>query len=112
MRIKNSLKNFMAGLGSTLISSILAFVSRTIFINILGEAYLGINGLLTNVLSMLSLAELGIGTAINFSLYKPIAENDEKKISILMNFYKIVKVFKFILIRLKFLQIWMNLHRF
>lgn len=114
MRIKNSLKNFMAGLGSTLISSILAFVSRTIFINILGEAYLGINGLLTNVLSMLSLAELGIGTAINFSLYKPIAENDEKKISILMNFYKItyryigIIVFIVGLIIMLFLDVMIN----
>lgn len=89
MRTKNSLKNFSAGLMSTLVSSILAFVSRTIFISVLGSSYLGINGLLNNVLSMLSLAELGIGTAINFSLYKPIANNDEEKISLLMNFYKI-----------------------
>lgn len=89
MRVKNSLKNFGAGLGTMLVSNILAFVSRTVFIQILGLTYLGVNGLLTNVLSMLSLAELGIGTAINFSLYKPIADNDEKKILILMNFYKI-----------------------
>lgn len=89
MRIKNTLRNFGTGLGTTLVSNMLSFVSRTVFISILGTSYLGVNGLLANVLSMLSLAELGIGTAINFSLYKPIADNDEKKISILMNFYKV-----------------------
>ncbi|NFO13458.1 teichoic acid transporter [Clostridium botulinum] len=88
MRIQNSLKNFGSGLGMNLVSSILAFISRTIFINVLGTAYLGVNGLLTNVLSMLSLAELGVGTAINFSLYKPVAEGDNKKILLLMKFYK------------------------
>ena len=89
MRVKNSLRNFASGLGAMLVSNILAFLSRTVFIYILGKSYLGVNGLLTNVLSMLSLAELGVGTAINFSLYKPIAENDEKKISMLMSFYKV-----------------------
>lgn len=88
MRIKNSLKNFGSGLAINLITNLLAFFSRTIFINVLGKSYLGVNGLLTNVLSMLSLAELGVGTAINFSLYKPVAEGDKKKITLLMNFYK------------------------
>lgn len=94
MRIKNSLKNFGSGLAINLINNLLAFFSRTIFINVLGKSYLGVNGLLTNVLSMLSLAELGVGTAINFSLYKPIAEEDNKKIALLMSFYK--KVYKWI----------------
>ena len=88
MRTRNSIINFLSGVGSTLISNLLTFISRTIFINILGSSYLGVNGLLTNVLSMLSLAELGIGTAINFSLYQPLAEKDDEKIAILMAFYK------------------------
>ena len=88
MRTLNSLKNFSTGIATTLITTLLNFISRTIFISILGSSYLGINGLLTNLLSMLSLAELGIGSAINFSLYKPIAEKDNKKIAILMNLYK------------------------
>lgn len=79
MRIKNSLKNFGSGLAINLITNLLAFFSRTIFINVLGKSYLGVNGLLTNVLSMLSLAELGVGTAINFSLYKPVAEGNKKR---------------------------------
>lgn len=94
MRVKNSLKNFFGSFSSTMVSNILSFVSRTIFISVLGKSYLGVNGLLSNVLSMLSLAELGIGTAINFSLYKPIAENDENKIILLMNFYK--KAYRYI----------------
>lgn len=94
MRIKNSLRNFGSGLAINLITNLLAFFSRAIFISVLGKSYLGVNGLLTNVLSMLSLAELGIGTAINFSLYKPVAEGDTKKIELLMGFYK--KVYRWI----------------
>ena len=88
MRTRNSIINFLSGVGSTLISNLLTFISRTIFIQILGSSYLGVNGLLTNVLSMLSLEELGVGTAINFSLYKPLAEKDDEKIVTLMAFYK------------------------
>ncbi|MBU3126853.1 oligosaccharide flippase family protein [Clostridium tagluense] len=105
MRIKNSLNNIIFNLGSTFITYILSFVSRSIFIYTLGAQYLGINGLFSNILMMLSLAELGIGTAINFSLYKPIAQKDNNKISTLMTFYRkaysligcIVAVFGFIL---------------
>ena len=88
MRLRNSLKNFSSGLFLNIISAIMTFISRTVFIQILGKEYLGVNGLFSNILSMLSLAELGIGTAINFSLYKPIAENDSKKIKSYMQFYK------------------------
>lgn len=88
MRTRNSIINFLSGVGTTLTSNLLTFISRTIFIQILGSSYLGVNGLLTNVLSMLSLAELGIGTAINFSLYKPLADKDDEKIATLMMFYK------------------------
>lgn len=71
-----------------LIRTVLMFLSRMVFVYTLGKTYLGVNGLMTNVLSMLSLAELGISTAINFSLYKPLAENDMEKVSVLMGFYK------------------------
>ena len=59
-----------------------------LFIRILGAEYLGINGLFTNIVTMLSLVELGIGPAIIFSLYKPLAENDIKKVQALMQLYK------------------------
>lgn len=87
-RTVNVIKNMVGGVGGQIFSSIIQFISRTYFIKILGAEYLGINGLFSNILSMLSLAELGIGPAIVFSMYKPIADNDELHIAKLMNFYK------------------------
>lgn len=88
MRIKNTFLNTVTGVLGKLISLILGFVSRTLFIYIMGQEYLGLNGLFTNILSMLSLAELGFGSAVVFSLYKPIHEKDTIKIQQLMCFYK------------------------
>ncbi|NOU97335.1 hypothetical protein GC093_29505 [Paenibacillus sp. LMG 31456] len=88
MRTKNSIINISAGLGYQLIITLLSFFSRTVFINSLGIEYLGINGLFTNILAMLSLAEVGIGSSIVYSLYKPVAENDKVKIHALMKLYK------------------------
>ena len=73
-----AIKNTAAGVSSKVITLVLSFVSRTIFIRLLGNEYLGINGLYSEVLSMLSFAELGFGSAMTFALYKPIAENDER----------------------------------
>lgn len=67
---------------------ILSFVSRTVFIYILGAEYLGLNGLFTNILSFLALSELGLGSAIAFLLYKPIADNDIERMKTVMHFYK------------------------
>ena len=58
-----------------------------IFVRVLPPAYLGLSGLFSNILSMLSLAELGIGTAIVYALYKPIAEKNEEKMAVLVQFY-------------------------
>ncbi|MFC4320706.1 lipopolysaccharide biosynthesis protein [Litchfieldia salsa] len=88
MRTKNSIINISAGLGNQLIITLLSFVSRTVFINSLGIEYLGINGLLTNIFAMLALAEAGIGSSIMYSLYKPVAENDQQKINVLMKLYR------------------------
>lgn len=87
-RTKNSIFNVGTGFLNIIVKTILTFITRTIFIKVLGETYLGLNGLLTNILSMLSIAELGIGTTISFSLYKPLANKDNKKINALMTFYK------------------------
>lgn len=73
-----------------MLQSGLPFLSRTIFIYILGESYLGINGLFSSILSMLSLAELGIGNIVVFSLYKPLAVNDNKKLCAYIDFYKTI----------------------
>lgn len=88
MRIKNSLINIFFGLGGQLLSIFTQFFVRTIFIYCLGSEYLGVNGLFVNILSILSLAELGIGNAIIFSLYKPLAQKDNKKIKALMALYE------------------------
>lgn len=88
MRTKNSLINISVGVGNQLIITFLSFFSRTIFIQTLGVEYLGINGLFTNILAMLSLAEAGIGSSIIYNLYKPVADNDKEKINMLMALYK------------------------
>ena len=71
-----------------ILTFLLAFVSRTVFIYTLGAEYLGLNGLFTNILQFLSLTELGIGSAIAFYLYKPLATHDVERIKIIMRFYK------------------------
>ena len=64
------------------------FVARIFFVQFLGREILGINGLFTNVLSFLSLADLGINTAMTYSFYEPLANKDEHKLSALVHFYK------------------------
>ena len=75
-RTSNSLKNMAFGVGSQMLSILLGFFTRWMFIALLGKEYLGVSGLFTNVLSLLSLANLGFDTAIIYSLYKPLAEGD------------------------------------
>ncbi|MBZ9687778.1 oligosaccharide flippase family protein [Clostridium estertheticum] len=86
-RTKNSIRNILVAMGGQFINLLISFVGRSVFISVLGVNYLGISGLLGNVLSMLSLTELGIGSAIIFSMYKPLAEKDETKTKALMNMY-------------------------
>lgn len=71
-----------------------SFICRTVFARLLSAEYLGLGGLFSNIISVLSLSELGIGSVIIINLYKPIAENDEVRISRLMNFYR--KAYNFI----------------
>ena len=86
-RTENSIMNITTGLFGQGLQVLLSFINRMAFIRCLSADYLGLNGLFTNVLSVLSLAELGIGSAIVYALYKPLAEKDEKKIIAYMNFY-------------------------
>ena len=88
LRTLNSLKNIIGNFANNIILNLLKFVSRIIFVKVLDEVYLGVNGLLSNVLGILALAELGIGTAINYSLYKPLADNDTEECKKLMKFYR------------------------
>ena len=87
-RIYNSVKNIVLGIGNQIIILILTFISRIVFVKVLGAEYLGINGLFSNVLTILSVAELGLGSAIIYSMYKPLAEGNKEKVSALMNYYK------------------------
>ncbi len=90
MRTKNSLINMAVGVGGQLLSALLAFIGRLVFIHYLSSAYLGVNGLFSDVLGMLNLAELGIGSAMVFSMYLPAATGDQKKLTQLMNLYRLL----------------------
>ena len=87
-RAKNSAHNAAMGFIYHFSGTLLSFVSRTIFISTLGKEYLGLNGIFSDVLSLLSMADLGFSTAMAYSFYKPLADKDEEKIASLIAFYK------------------------
>ena len=88
MRAQKSAKNIIVALISNALNIVLGVVVQSIFLKTLGEEYLGLNTVLTSILSMLSIAELGLGSAIIYNMYKPIANKDKEKIKSLMKFYK------------------------
>lgn len=88
MRTKKSIYNALSVAISYVLRIILAFATKTVLINTLGDEYNGIDGLFTSIISMLSIAELGIGMAINYNLYKPIKENDTRTVQSIIAFYK------------------------
>ena len=87
-RTINSIRNIKYAVIGQVFALFISFFARMFFVKILGSEYLGLNGLFTNIISVLSVVELGIGPAIIFSLYKPLAENDIPKIKALMNLYQ------------------------
>ena len=87
-RTKNVLRNYLWQNLNTLLTALFNFILRTCLIKTLGSTYVGINSLFSNILGTLSLAELGIASAISFSLYEPLANNDVIKIQKLVNFYR------------------------
>ena len=87
-RLKNSALNFASGFLGRVLTILLNFVVRTIFIYCLNEAYLSVNGLYSNILTVLSLAELGFGSAIVYRMYAPVAVKDYQKTAALLQFYK------------------------
>lgn len=93
-RSKNSIRNIGAGLINKVITLFLPFIVRTVFVQKLGSEYLGLNGLFTSILMLLNLSELGFGSALVFSMYKPLAQNDRVKVGALLNLYK--KIYKWI----------------
>lgn len=87
-RTKHSIKNIFFGVSNRIISIVFQFVIKTIIIWTIGVKYLGLNSLFNSILVMLSLSEIGIGSALVYNMYKPLAENDTKKVSALLNTYK------------------------
>lgn len=87
-RTENVLRNIRVSLILQTATALVAFLTRKVFVQMLSQEYLGLNGTFSNILSMLSLAELGIGEAITYSLYKPLAEHDNGQIAALMNLFR------------------------
>lgn len=91
-RINSSVKNLTYAFVGQIAGVAINFFARMIFLKILTAEYLGLNGLFSNILSMLSLMELGVGSAMTFSLYKPLAEKDKEKVKSLMRLYRIAYI--------------------
>lgn len=87
-RTKNASRNVAFGMFLKLYQIVVPFILRTVMIRIMGMEYVGLNSLFTSILQVLNMTELGVGTAMVFSMYKPIAEDDANKICALMNLYK------------------------
>lgn len=90
MRTSSSLRTLMASFLGQFVNIILLFISRKLFVQHFAQEYLGVNGLFSNILTVLSLAELGIGTAMIHGLYRPAANSDEEEICRLMNLYRML----------------------
>lgn len=86
-RTRNSVINSLTSVITQILTVVMNFVVKIVFTRTISMEYLGVNGLFANIITMLSLADLGIGTAIPYSLYKPLAENDHHKVKVLMKFY-------------------------
>lgn len=89
MRVKNSLINSISNMFIVLFTLIPNFFLRKVFLDVFGDEYLGLSSLYTNIISLLSIVELGIGPAIIFSLYKPYAEHDIKKVKAYLRYYSL-----------------------
>lgn len=93
-RTDKVIKNASVGFVLQLLSSLAQFVARTALIFGLGEYYLGLNIVFTSLVGVLSLTELGLGNAIIFSLYKPLADHDETKTQAYVSLFK--QIYRFI----------------
>jgi O-antigen/teichoic acid export membrane protein len=87
-RTENSLRNIRYALAGQFFGIALSFVARIVFVRVLSAEYLGLNGLFSNILTMLSIAELGIGSAITYSMYEPLAQKDAPRLRALMGVYR------------------------
>jgi O-antigen/teichoic acid export membrane protein len=94
MRTLNSAKNLASSLGITLIMTLLGFFTRKVFVDNVGVEYLGLNGLLQNILGIMTLLEGGFATSVVYNLYRPLAEDNRPQILALLQLYR--KVYRYI----------------
>lgn len=87
-RMNNLARNTAFSVVLVIYHTIVPFILRTAMLYFLGVEYLGLNGLFASIIQMLNIAELGVESAIVFSFYKPIADDDRKTICALMKLYK------------------------
>lgn len=88
--VQNTKRNVIAGILNQVLYLVFPFLNRTLFLWLMGPEYLGLNGLFTSVLSVLTLAELGFGKAVVCSMYKPIADDDRDMVCAYLRFYRTV----------------------
>lgn len=88
MRTKKSIYNVLVTIVYYIVVTVIGLFLRKVFLSVLGVGYVGLDTVFANILSLLSLVELGIGPAITYRLYKPLAENDHKTVTLLMEVYK------------------------
>lgn len=93
-RTGNSLRNTIFGFIGLFLSMVVSFATKSVFIKLLGAEFNGVNGLYTNILQVLNLAELGFASAIAYALYKPLKEKDEQATAALMNYF--AKIYRII----------------
>lgn len=88
--VKNTQRNVVAGTINQGLRLLFPFLNRTLFLRLMGPEYLGLNGLFTSILGVLMLAELGFGTAVVCSMYKPIADDDRDLVCAYLRFYRTI----------------------
>ncbi|MBQ7657404.1 MAG: polysaccharide biosynthesis protein [Butyrivibrio sp.] len=87
-RVKSATRNITFGYVGQIATTLMSFILRTVFLMHLSKQLLGVNSLYSNILAVLNMAELGIGTALNFSLYGPVARGETEKIKSYMQLYR------------------------
>lgn len=93
-RTKNTLRIIRSGILSRIISTVLPFINRTIIIHILGTAFAGLSGLFMSILSVLNIAELGFHSAVVYSMYEPVAKQDDRRVCELLTLYR--RIYRFV----------------
>ena len=91
---RNTRRNAIAAIANRILGALFPFLNRTLFLWLLGPAYLGLNGLFGSILGVLMLAELGFGTAVVCSMYKPVADDDRQLLCAYLGFFR--KVYRVI----------------